>query len=518
MDLNRICLSLVAIHCLWILFQRPGWVWGIKLLSVLGLLGGMWFYDRDRMGLIAVGPWIGLILLPMILQRAALHWLRTRRLRRALVATWVLRVLHPVKTSSAMNRWIRVIQHLYRLELDPARQLMRTLNIRDHSLDVWLQLIEFQQRGAWDEIENWVDGQWMESGEAHVILIGAKLNSLAERGDWSMFVNVIGSLPHNDHNDSLRLRALALWGDREGVRALLRSHGDEFPRESHIFWRAVAGLYGKDRDAARVQLERLRLEASPLLRLEIDRRLTVPLPSSSDAVLTSSQHAMMQELRQYVGHEARYAVLSGTAGHRAVMTWLIMVVLLVAYGWGVRNGWDEGVNEDRLAELGALIVPAEPGLDEWWRIFTYALLHFGPLHLAMNLLGMYYLGRRVERGCGALGVLVCFIASVGLAGYAIARWPVLTLTEDGGPAILVGASGGVMGMMGMLLGILWVGRRTLPTERLRSQFATAAQLVMMQTLIDVSTPQISAPCHLIGVATGVVCGVLYGWAIRGGSR
>ena len=55
---------------------------------------------------------------------------------------------------------------------------------------------------------------------------------------------------------------------------------------------------------------------------------------------------------------------------------------------------------------------------EWWRIFTSALLHSGPIHLLFNLYFIYVIGRQLERPIGSenmLGLILvgCIGGSIG---------------------------------------------------------------------------------------------------------
>ncbi|HSV62756.1 MAG TPA: rhomboid family intramembrane serine protease, partial [Chthoniobacterales bacterium] len=70
---------------------------------------------------------------------------------------------------------------------------------------------------------------------------------------------------------------------------------------------------------------------------------------------------------------------------------------------------------------------------------------------------------------------------------------------------LVGASGCVMGMVGVWAGYL-VRHRTeaFAGRRLKN----IVLIVAIQTAFDLSTPQISMAAHLSGLATGVALGLL----------
>lgn len=80
---------------------------------------------------------------------------------------------------------------------------------------------------------------------------------------------------------------------------------------------------------------------------------------------------------------------------------------------------------------------------EWWRLLTAAFLHYGFVHLAMNMLVLWWFGPGLEQALGSARFLLLYVAS-GLAGSAGA----LLLDPD---ALTVGASGAIYGLFGAIL-------------------------------------------------------------------
>ena len=57
------------------------------------------------------------------------------------------------------------------------------------------------------------------------------------------------------------------------------------------------------------------------------------------------------------------------------------------------------------------------GEGDWYRLITAAFLHYGPIHLAMNMLALWWIGRPLEDYLGPLRYLLLYLVS-GLAGSA----------------------------------------------------------------------------------------------------
>lgn len=81
---------------------------------------------------------------------------------------------------------------------------------------------------------------------------------------------------------------------------------------------------------------------------------------------------------------------------------------------------------------------------ELWQAVSYAFLHSGLAHIAMNMLGLYSLGGVVEQVLGARNFIVYYLVCVVTA--AVAQLLVIEFFT-GGFYPTVGASGGVFGVM-----------------------------------------------------------------------
>ena len=78
-------------------------------------------------------------------------------------------------------------------------------------------------------------------------------------------------------------------------------------------------------------------------------------------------------------------------------------------------------------------------------MLTYQLLHAGPLHLIFNMMWLYLIGPIVEPMVGKRRFLVLYAFSGLVGGVAFLVWQMLA--HDGSSAVLVGASGSILGVM-----------------------------------------------------------------------
>jgi membrane associated rhomboid family serine protease len=108
-------------------------------------------------------------------------------------------------------------------------------------------------------------------------------------------------------------------------------------------------------------------------------------------------------------------------------------IVELAEGGGVN-----GVNSS-LYEKGVLWAPFVKDGD-YYRLLTAAFLHYGPFHLLLNMLALYWFGSALEHRIGSGRFLLLYVVS-GLAGSAGAL-----VVDPGIPT--VGASGAIFGILG----------------------------------------------------------------------
>ena len=136
---------------------------------------------------------------------------------------------------------------------------------------------------------------------------------------------------------------------------------------------------------------------------------------------------------------------------------------------------------------------------EWWRLGTALFLHFGALHLAMNMLALWDGGRLVERIFGPIRFAVIYFSS-GLAGN------LLSLIAQGDRAISGGASGAIFGVYGAFLVFLLHERRHLHPGDFKWMFWGAAAFSGITLMLGFLIPGIDNAAHVGGFVTGSTAG------------
>jgi membrane associated rhomboid family serine protease len=172
---------------------------------------------------------------------------------------------------------------------------------------------------------------------------------------------------------------------------------------------------------------------------------------------------------------------------------IYLVQLLMGSGLSAHSGWiyEHGVLVSSAVDSAGNVVGVAEG--EWWRLLTATFLHYGILHLGMNMLVLWFIGPPLEEYFGHWRYLLVYVVS-GLAGSAGALiWSPNALT--------VGASGAIWGIMGAAL--------VLEARRIYVFGGQALGLVVINAALTFLIPGISIGGHVGGFIGGSLCALAF---------
>ena len=159
-------------------------------------------------------------------------------------------------------------------------------------------------------------------------------------------------------------------------------------------------------------------------------------------------------------------------------------------------------NDLILLHLGA--IPDSGGLQgEYWRLFTYSLLHSGYLHLMANCVLLWWIGRIVEKRVGGISMVSIYGVSVLSGGLIITLWKSLHPTLS----VSLGASDGVFGLLSASLVLLY--RPAAAGFRQRARIRKTLWLILGVGIVVSFLPGIS----FVGHVAGLVCGAILGFIV-----
>jgi membrane associated rhomboid family serine protease len=197
---------------------------------------------------------------------------------------------------------------------------------------------------------------------------------------------------------------------------------------------------------------------------------------------------------------SRSAVLQ-LSGRGPIVTQALIAINALVFLAELALGGDLNGTGSWIYEKGVLVASAVDSSGqlvgvaegEWWRLVTAAFLHYGPLHLGMNMLVLWLLGQGVEEYFGHVRFALLYVVA-GLAGSAGALlWSPSALT--------VGASGAIWGIMGAAI--------VLERRRIYVFGGQAMMLLLLNVAITLFIPGISIGGHFGGLAGGVLSALAF---------
>ena len=162
-------------------------------------------------------------------------------------------------------------------------------------------------------------------------------------------------------------------------------------------------------------------------------------------------------------------------------------------------------NLDSLQALGALDPLAIQQQGEWWRVITANFLHYGYLHLGVNLFALAAIGTIMERELGPGRFLYLYLGS---GGGAMALMAVYLIGIQDYNRLVVGASAGIMGLfagLGVHYFQMW---QRYPSPWTRRRLYGFGGLVIFQFVLDFQLPDVSVLSHGFGFAMGILLTIL----------
>jgi len=207
----------------------------------------------------------------------------------------------------------------------------------------------------------------------------------------------------------------------------------------------------------------------------------------------------------------------GTTGRGLTVTNALIAVMVGIYLVGVAlsgaGSLVGGASNKVMVQLGA-DNPLLIANGEYWRLFTNMFLHFGILHLALNMYALFIIGNVVEVELGRARFIGLFLVT-GFAASAVAYWltpPIVAVPGGFIPQISAGASGAIFGLFGVFFAYNYRRRHlAFYAGRMRQML----MLIVINLVFTFSIPGISWQAHIGGLVAGVVAG----YAVDGfGSR
>jgi membrane associated rhomboid family serine protease len=136
------------------------------------------------------------------------------------------------------------------------------------------------------------------------------------------------------------------------------------------------------------------------------------------------------------------------------------------------------------------------GIQQPWRYLSAMFVHFGALHIGFNMWALWDFGRATEQRLGSARFTIIFVGT-GIVGFVASDLWFAAIDQ---PFLTAGASGGLFGLVGAIIGFLYA-RRDPVWKKFFARFAVLA-------LIFAIALPVNNAAHIGGFVTGVPLGYL----------
>jgi membrane associated rhomboid family serine protease len=208
-----------------------------------------------------------------------------------------------------------------------------------------------------------------------------------------------------------------------------------------------------------------------------------------DCVQTGQKQQKVQRKQHDQAGLTSRTIVGAKYSQRAVVTPVLIALNVLVYL--VTAVQAKSPMENQHAQLfidGVLFSPSIAFDGEWWRLFISGFLHYGLIHLAVNMFSLWMLGKDLELLLGKARFTAVYLLS--LLGGSIS---VFVFDDPGRPT--AGASGAIYGLLGAIL-IVILKLKMNPTQ--------VIGVIALNLVISVSIPNISLLGHLGGFVIGAV--------------
>ncbi len=222
------------------------------------------------------------------------------------------------------------------------------------------------------------------------------------------------------------------------------------------------------------------------------------------AAIDALRAATIQALETEAETAAAVSEAMNLQGSNLYVTYTLMAINVIVFILMIIDG--AGIMGDNsLVHLkwGANYAPLTLTGD-WWRLVTSTFIHFGIIHVGMNMYCLYMIGNYLEPMLGKPKYLAAYLCTGVFASLVSLWW-------HKAPVISAGASGAVFGMFGLFLALLTT---SLIPKQVRQSLLQSIGIFIAFNLFYGMKGGVDNSAHIGGLVSGFVIGYLYVYTIK----
>ena len=528
MTLDLIIIQIVAISCIAILIRsRKNQGWSLVAAGILGLLTLGVVTKAAWTAPICGGLWLVGVLLPI---QCMAQIARLRSQEKYTQAGWIaqfVRILHPG------DGWWSYPQNLKALALAKEGNLGGAIDILTPMMSSETYDGRLAIASVYGMQAKWED--YLEFATTHLTLAmrleetssaGMVMRSLGETRQLNELLDAVRDChvrANKTGNAPLlmlsKLYAFAFTGQSDDVRTLLNTYLKSYSALRKRFWIATAEWYAGNAEVAVPTFQELATQ-SPDCELQSSLKWrSKQSPLRSFEMLTLDSRTVLARLQTVQNEDIKYNPRTPTSIQQTPITyWIIaincvvyVVPFLVTFGLFRLNLAFPSAIQRVLLSIASIykwgsLVPDQLFSGSWWQPLTAMFMHdpTGIAHIVLNMFGLAIVGAFVEARLGSVKFAIAYFTAGFGSMFVLA---ILARITGSGTMSAIGASGAIMGMVGVMAAIYWRGWRS--GEQAAKQWLRSIVLIVgLQTVFDLMNPNVSMTGHMAGLIIGAIVGLV----------
>lgn len=513
MEVNRILLIIVGISIgvtLWrsiivcpIKYNR-GWV--VVSVGILFVTGIALAVVPHLAGIITGILWILFIVIPSSAEKIVQRQVQQLHYKRAIWISRIASLLHPFDGWRLRPRFYQARALETDGKLSEAAQIFEQFTSHPQ-LAFAANTVLYTMRGQWEEYISWLETHNQNGIKHDPGVLGWYLRAMGEVGTLNKMLDWFAQYRKTLEKDpsSLNISYLILFafcGQGESVEKILKALLSHYQPDRKKFWIATANFTAGNVNEEQRQFTELLNSEDYRIRNDAEKRLSHPLPHATD-ILTPASESILQQAQNEMDANLRVYGKSTNKRRFAYGTLVVIAINIIVFVLEVLLGGS--TNLETLYQLGAFWSPAIVDGGQLWRLITATFLHYGVLHLALNMYALYVLGSIIEARFGLKwSIFLYAVSGIGSMLLLVVLIQIGLLQQT----LAVGASGAILGLLGAIAASDFRIWRNTKSGITQSRLRRIVLIILLQFIVKLVIPQVSLTLHLAGVIIGFAATML----------
>ncbi|MEA5533282.1 rhomboid family intramembrane serine protease [Crocosphaera sp. XPORK-15E] len=507
MDLETIILISIYFSCILVILRvvkgilpkKDGWIIFSGIIFVITLILSLldsplnsWLGGSFCLMFLWIPPWV-------------LSWvnrlIEVQNYKKASQLFSSLYWLHPTPIWRDYLQLIIALEMAKNGQIEAGIKQLQSSNQSESIIAYYRQVLIYEITADWQGCLQWFDSKvkakilWNDA-----TLLTYYIRCLGETGQLNrLFKEVLAveskllKLRKLSKINLLYLYVFAFSGQIFAVQELFKQSLFFYPQELQEFWLLTAKMAINPQKDHKHKLLKLCSNNNQILSNAIHWRLNqspLNLKKSLNETSCKTLYFIQFQTNKFANNSLIFTI------KKQKITQIIIVINVLVFIAEINLGGSENI--ETLYDLGAL-VPMMVWEGQFWRLITANFLHYGWLHLLMNMIGLYVVGGLVESLSQTYRYLIIYFTSGIGAMFLFSYLAIYTNNLD---YILVGASASIMGLVGSLTAIFlrkwWQEKSSINRKR----FLIMLMMLGLQFISDFLIPQVSIMSHLFGFMIG----------------